>query len=332
MDNPITINTCPVRNYKDTLFRMIFGRENEQSARWRMELYNALSGKNHTNPADLELTTIENVIYITAKNDLSFLVDSQMTLYEQQSTVNKNMPLRGLMYFAQLYQMYVSKLKKDLYGELVKIPVPQYVVFYNGDTNTPERYNMKLSEAFDFPDIDESEKAEKITDYEWTADIININTKKIREDLENNDEIYISALNKKCNALYDYIKYVNRIKANQKNKMDIKAAVDEAVNWAITNNLLEGFFAEQKAEVTAMCLTEFDQELYDKNRRREGYEEGVALGKQEGRIEGAHENAVENAKNFLRMKIGTFEQIAQGTGLPLEEVQKLAEEIEKEKQ
>ena len=324
MDNPITINTCPVRNYKDTLFRMIFGRENEQSARWRMELYNALSGKNHTNPADLELTTIENVIYITTKNDLSFLVDSQMTLYEQQSTVNKNMPLRGLIYFAQLYQMYVSKLKKDLYGGLVNIPVPQYVVFYNGDTNTPERYKMKLSEAFDFSDIEENEKAEKITDYEWTADIININTKKIREDLENNDEIYISALNKKCNALYDYIKYVNRIKANQKNKMDIKAAVDEAVNWAIGKKLLEGFFAEQKAEVTAMCLTEFDQELYDKNRRREGYEEGVQ--------DGAHENAVESAKNFLRMKIGTFEQIAQGTGLPLEEVQKLAEEIRKEKQ
>ena len=156
MDNPITINTHPVRNYKDTLFRMIFGRENEQSARWRMELYNALSGKNHTNPADLELTTIENVIYITTKNDLSFLVYSQMTLYEQQSTVNKNMPLRGLMYFAQLYQMYVKKQKKDLFGELVKIPAPQYVVFYNGDTNKPDRYKMKLSEAFDFSTIDEN--------------------------------------------------------------------------------------------------------------------------------------------------------------------------------
>ena len=288
MDIPITINTHPVKNYKDTLFRMIFGRENEQSARWRMELYNALSGKNHTNPADLELTTIENVIYITTKNDLSFLVDSQMTLYEQQSTVNKNMPLRGLLYFAQLYQMYVKKQKKDLFGELVKIPAPQYVVFYNGDTNKPDRYKMKLSEAFDFSTIDENEKAEKIADYEWTADIININTKKIREDLENNNEITINGLNKRCNALYDYIKYVSRIKANQKNGMDIKAAVDEAVDWAIENKLLEGFFAEQKAEVTAMCLTEFDQELYDKNRRREGYEEG----KQDGLIEGAHENAI----------------------------------------
>ena len=288
MDIPITINTHPVKNYKDTLFRMIFGRENEQSARWRMELYNALSGKNHTNPADLELTTIENVIYITTKNDLSFLVDSQMTLYEQQSTVNKNMPLRGLLYFAQLYQMYVKKQKKDLFGELVKIPAPQYVVFYNGDTNKPDRYKMKLSEAFDFSTIDENEKAEKIADYEWTADIININTKKIREDLENNNEITINGLNKRCNALYDYIKYVSRIKANQKNGMDIKAAVDEAVDWAIENKLLEGFFSEQKAEVTAMCLTEFDQELYDENRRREGYEEG----KQDGLIEGAHENAI----------------------------------------
>ncbi len=235
-----------------------------------------------------------------------------MTLYEQQSTVNKNMPLRGLMYFAQLYQMYVSKLKKDLYGGLVKIPVPQYVVFYNGDTNTPEKYKMKLSEAFNFSDIDENKKAEKITDYEWTAEVININRNVI--ELEKN------GIHKKCNALYDYIKYVDRIKVNQKNGMNINAAVDEAVNWAIEENLLEGFIKEQKAEVTAMCLTEFDQELYDKNRRREGYEEG------------AHENAVENAKNFLRMKVLSYEQIAQGTGLPLEEVQKLAEEIEKEKQ
>ena len=43
--------------------------------------------------------------------------------------------------------------------------------------------------------------------------------------------------------------------------------------------------------------------------------------------EGAQEKAVENAINFLRMKIGTVEQIAQGTGLPVEEVEKLADEL-----
>ena len=77
--------------YKDKLFRMIFGKEDERSKKWRLELYNALSGKNHTTPDDIELTTIENVLYITMKNDLSFLVDSQMNLVEQQSTYNPNM-------------------------------------------------------------------------------------------------------------------------------------------------------------------------------------------------------------------------------------------------
>ena len=91
--------------YKDKLFRIIFGKDDEKSKQWRLELYNALSCKKHTNPDDIELTTIENVLYITMKNDLSFLVDSQMSLYEQQSTYNPNMPLRGLFYFSQLYQI-----------------------------------------------------------------------------------------------------------------------------------------------------------------------------------------------------------------------------------
>lgn len=306
MNNPIRIDTRPEPKYRDTLFRMIFGGKDEKSARWRMELYNALSGRKHTNPADLELTTIENVIYITMKNDISFLVDSQMTLYEHQSTVNLNMPLRGLMYFAQLYQIYLTKKGKDLFGGLVKIPTPQYVVFYNGDTNKPARYKIKLSEAFDFPSENETTKNEKIADYEWTANVININSEH-NKTLQNN-----------CKPLYDYISYVNRVKVNQKSGMDIKSAVNEAVNWAINKNLLAGFFNEQKAEVTAMSLTEFDQELYDKNRREEAYEEG------------ARDKAIEAAKTLLCMNVLTIEQIAQAEKLSIDEVNQLAIEIQKD--
>ena len=95
--------------YKDRLFKAIFGQNTAQSKQWRLDLYNALNGTNYKDPDALKLTTIENVIYITMKNDISFLIDSQMNLYEQQSTFNPNMPLRGLMYFAQLYQMYLSE-------------------------------------------------------------------------------------------------------------------------------------------------------------------------------------------------------------------------------
>ena len=118
--------------YKDSLFRRVFGAEDKRSARWRLELYNALSGKKHTNPEELEITTLESVIYIKVKNDVSFLVDSQMNLWEHQSTMNLNMPLRGLIYFSVLYQKHLIKNEEALFTtKLVKIPAPQYIVFYN---------------------------------------------------------------------------------------------------------------------------------------------------------------------------------------------------------
>ena len=126
---------------------------------------------------------------------------------------------------------------------------------------------------------------------------------------------YNKGLQKNCKALYDYISYVDRVKSNQKNNMNIKDAVDEAVNWAIKENLLDGFFKEHKAEVEAMILTEFDKDLYDKNRRKEGYEEG------------AHAIAIETAKNLLKMKLLTVEQIAQAEELTVDEVKKLADEM-----
>ena len=219
--------------------------------------------------------------------------------------------------------MYLTKQEKDLFGGLVKIPVPQYVVFYNGDTNKPERYKMRLSEAFDFSEKNEELRIENAADYEWTAEVININTEKIRTNIEDNVEISINGLHKKCDALYDYIKYVNRVKTNQKNRMEIKTAVDEAVEWAINKNLLEGFFAEQKAEVTAMSLTEFDQELYDKNRRREGYDEG----KQDGLIEGAREKTIETAKNFYKNG-ASKDLIAKSLNMSLEELEAILENSE----
>ena len=104
-------NLTTNRKYQDSLFKAIFGRENEQSKRWRLDLYNALNDTNYIDPDELELNTIENIIYITRHNDVSFLVDSEINLYEEQSSPNPNMPLRGLLYFSQLYQMHLTKKK-----------------------------------------------------------------------------------------------------------------------------------------------------------------------------------------------------------------------------
>ena len=304
----------PVREYKDRLFKKVFGDTTEESKRWRLDLYNALNGTAYTDPNALKLTTIENVIYVTMKNDISFLIGSQMSLYEQplpygklmssryaethgssqmnlyeqQSTFNPNMPLRGLMYFAQLYQMNLSARGLDLFGsKLVKIPSPSFVVFYNGDRELPDVSEQRLSDAF--------EPAGSGKGFEWTAKVINIGG--------NHSE----GLLKKCKALYDYCSYVNRVKGNLKAGMPNRDAVGEAVDYAIKENYLDGFFRTQKSEVLNMSLTEFDQEEYDRNRRREEKEE--------------------IAQNLLAMGLLSPEQISQVTGLSLEEVARLGEEL-----
>lgn len=288
---------------RDRLFKAIFGRENEQSKQWRLELYNALRGTNYNNPDDLIINTIDNVIYLTMRNDISFLVDSQMTLFEQQSTYNPNMPLRGLMYFAQLYQMHLSKIGKPLFrSSIVKIPNPQFIVFYNGQKKTEDVEYLKLSDAF--------EREDKSGNFEWTAKMININPD------------HNSALQKKCKPLYNYVQYISRITTNKLNGMNINDSVNEAVEWAIRENLLDGFFKTQKQEVLAMSLTEFNaQEVY-----KDWLEEGREVGYEEGKEEGANNKAIESAKNLLKENISP-EIIAKCIGIPIEQVLELQKTI-----
>ena len=126
-------------------------------------------------------------------------------------------------------------------------------------------------------------------------------------------------LQNKCKPLYDYIRFVDRVKTNLKNDLDKDKSLEEAVDWAIREEFLEGFFKEQKAEVLGMCLTEFDQEAYDNRRRKEGYDSGYS--------EGANNQAITATVNHLKMGILSPEQIAQAEGLPLEKVLELQKEI-----
>ena len=290
-----SIEGQPQPKYRDRLFIAIFGKENERSKRWRLDLYNVLNGTNYTDPNALELNTIENVIYIKMYNDVSFLVDSQMTLYEQQSDTNANMPLRGFFYFAQLYQKHLAKKDLNLHrSSLIKIPNPRFIVFYNGDTKKPERYELRLSSAFELKD--DSGK------FEWTADVININ--------QGANETLV----KKCKSLYDYVRLVGRISDNKKRGMKISRAVQEAVDWATKEDFLEGFVKEQKEEIIAMCLTEYDEE----SAIRGWKQDGIEMGRQQ--------KAVEDARNFLNEGIAP-EVISRCTGLPLDQVLELQKEL-----
>ena len=275
----------------DSLFIAVFGKDSERSKRWRLELYNALNNTNYTDPNALKLNTLENVLFIKMHNDVSFLIDSQLTLYEHQRTTNQNMPLRGFFYFAQLYHKYLIDAEEQLTtSKMIKIPNPNYIVFYNGDTNRDEDYEMRLSDAFMIED--------KSGKFEWTARVLNIN------------KDYNLSLQNKCKALYDYIQFTSRINENKEKGMTNEKAIDEAIDWASEQNLLEGFIKEQKAEVKMTLLTEFNEEASIRGWRKEGMQQ----------------KAEEIATKMLSDKLKP-EKVSLYSGLPLEQVLELQKHI-----
>ena len=83
------------REYKSDVFSMLL--EDKKNA---LLLYNALNDSDYTNPDDVEICTLEKGISLTVRNDASFVIDSSLNIYEHQSTVCPNMPLRSLIYVA----------------------------------------------------------------------------------------------------------------------------------------------------------------------------------------------------------------------------------------
>ena len=246
--------------YKDNLFRFIFGREeNKQNL---LDLYNALNNSNYKNKDELEINTLDNVIYMRMKNDVSFVLDNQMVLLEHQSKYNPNMPLRGFLYFAKLYETRLASEmnpKNIYYPKLVKIPTPQYIVLYNGtDRKIGDNVILKLSDAF--------EDNNKPEGYEWTAKMININVGK-------NKELLL-----KCKILEEYSSFVACVRKYSRQYNDFTIAVDKAIKESIDKGILKDLLIKYSAEVKNMLLTEFDEEkdwaIIAKGFEESGYEEG----------------------------------------------------------
>ena len=264
------------REYKDRLFTFIFGKEENRP--YLLQLYNALNGTSYTDPSELEITTLQ---------------DSELSLYEQQSSYNPNMPLRGLMYFSALYRQFLSRQGTDLYSSsLVKIPSPRYVVFYNGLRELPDVSKLRLSDAFEIPD--------ESGEFEWTATVYNVNAGRNPAIMES------------CVALAQYADFIQWVRENSET-MPAKDAVDAAVRQAIAQNYLNGFFKKHREEVVDVSLTEFNEEEFVRNRRNEGRVEGetklgrlISLLLRQGLIDLAQlvaDDAQEREKQYQRFGI-----------------------------
>lgn len=94
----------PNHKYKDRLFRLVFNNKRDL-----LDLYNALNNTCYENLNDLEVNTLEDAVYLSMKNDISFLIG----------------------------------------GTLNQLPIPQYFVFYNGTKEQPDETILRLTDAFE---------------------------------------------------------------------------------------------------------------------------------------------------------------------------------------
>ncbi len=272
-----------------------------------LSVYNALNNTNYTNFDDVEIVTLEKGISLTVRNDAAFIVDAALSVYEHQSTICPNMPVRNLIYYTTIVKPLVKK--HNIFGrKLVKIPIPKFAVFYNGDEDQPEEYNLRLSDAFE-------QKADN-PELELICKVYNINYGKNRELLE------------KCPVLKGYMYFVDAVKQYYSimNHDDLELAIHKAIDLCIKNDILADFFSENRNEVvkvTTMDYT-FDKQITMERieAREEGHEAGLKQGLQQGLQQGREVEII----GSIRAGDYSIERGAEKLGISVDEMlQKLAD-------
>ena len=231
--------------YKDRVFKFLFG--NPENRQWTLNLYNAINNSDYNNPDDIQFNTIEDAVYLGMKNDVSFIIMSELNLWEHQSSYNPNMPMRFFIYSAKLYEKYIASSDYYPYSSTLQYaPRPRCICFYNGTAEQPEKKILKLTEVFGGE-----------ADIEVCVTMLNINYGKNKKLME------------ACKPLEEYSWLVDAIRKHQKNLKNLEQAVEMAIAEMPDDFLIKKFLLSNKAEVKGMFLTEWNQEKVLEQERRD---------------------------------------------------------------
>ena len=261
----------------------------------------------------LTVVTLENAVYMNMKNDVAFLLDNRLSLYEHQSTWNPNMPLRDLFYVSRTYQGLVKD--ETLYSsKRLKLPAPHFLVFYNGTEEREESSILKLSDSFEYVGTQKEEP-----NLELKVLVLNINQGKNKELLE------------LCWTLKEYMIFVDRIRLYTKT-MELDAAAERAVDECIHEGVLSDFLRKNRGEAIEMSIFEYDEERELKLIRRAEYEEGLKEGREDGLKEGREDGLKSHLRSQVvkKLKKGkTAEQIAEELEEKVQEIEQVIGELQK---
>lgn len=187
---------------------------------------------------------------------------------EHQSTINPNIPVRYVMYAGRAYEQLLDK--SDRYRtKLVKIPTPEFYVFYNGRKDYPVQQELSLSNAFMAEPRNNS--------MELKVTVININADKSHVILD------------KCSILREYSQFISTVREHTNEKDPIKRAIEECIDKGILTEYLK----RKGSEVRNMLVAEYSYEEDIKVKQEEAMQEGLSQG-----IEQMVVNALTNTKSI----------------------------------
>lgn len=283
------------REHKDSIFVDLFYQD-ETAKKNLLSLYNALHDTNYEDETIIRKVKIDDVLYKNFKNDISCEVNGLVLVFgEHQSTINRNMPLRCLMYVGRAYEQLVDS-KARYRTTLVKIPTPEFYVFYNGEKEQPLEQVLTLSDAFMNPVGENS--------VELKVKVININSDKAHGILD------------KCGILREYSQFISMVRKYSEEESAIKKAIKECIEKGI----LADYLKRKGSEVENMLIAEYSYEEDMQVKQEEARQEGIWQGRREGRQEGI----ILSADIFQMVKKNpdlTNVQIAENLGCSVEDVE-----------
>jgi len=287
LQEPSDVGYSASRQYKDGAFRTIF-----KVREWFVALYNAINGTNYTAKDVTAETTLDDPLFIGCRNDVSFLIGTKLVVFmEHQSTVNRNIALRMLVYATRTYEKIIDW--KKVYGEqAMKIPRPEFYVIYNGTAKAPPVQKVRLSELFEAADGINTDNLPFTLDLEVT--IYNIN-------IDSNPELLAQ-----CEPLSEYQTFVELVRRFNDETKNLDAAMGMALEECAKRGILKKYISKPISEVKTMFLWEVDEATV-----REVW-------KDDGRMEKSLKIA--RAMKDKGFDIGT---IAEVTELPIDEILKL---------
>ena len=296
------------REIKSSVFADLFGDDELDGKKNFLSLYNAIHGTNlKLDETKIEQKKIPQAICKPYDNDISMLINGRLiVLVEHQSTPNENMPLRCLEYYVHL--LYGIIPAKARYNEtLVKIPTPEFYVFYNGKKKTEQDYIMKLSDAF--------HETQKEPLCEVKVRFLNI----IGQEGKNLSVV------RNCDMLKQYCEFMEivfRYQAELKETPttdEQKTCYEKAIREAISKGILVDYLTRKGTAVINMFTDEYDYNLDMQVKAEEAFDKGVQQGTQQ--------KAIEAAINLLKLEVLTPEQIALAQDLPIEKVLELKQQL-----